>query len=162
MTHPLPCCCPLLLHIIMPIWAFSLGHLVFPGDAFTITGLVLAVVIPTGVTSMIWVSIYSGNTVLALSIVIIDTILSPFIVPFSVSFFTGSSIDIDVWSMMNGLITMIVIPSLIAMFLNQATKGKIADVWAPRLAPFSKIAVAVVVMLNSQKLHPMSWILTSN
>ena len=155
MTHPLPMFVALfILHIIMPIWAFSLGHLIFPHDAFTITGLVLAVVIPTGVTSMIWVSIYSGNTVLALSIVIIDTILSPFIVPFSVSFFTGSSIDIDVWSMMNGLITMIVIPSLIAMFLNQATKGKIADVWAPRLAPFSKIAVAVVVMLNSSKIAP--------
>ena len=41
---------------------------------YTITGLVLAVVIPTGVTSMIWVSIYSGNAVLALAIVIIDTI----------------------------------------------------------------------------------------
>ena len=154
-THPLPMLVALIiLHIIMPIWAFLLGHLVFPGDVFTITGLVLAVVIPTGVTSMIWVSIYSGNTVLTLAIVIIDTILSPFIVPFSVSLFTGSSIEIDILSMMNGLITMIVIPSLIAMFLNQATKGKIADVWAPRLAPFAKIAVAVVVMLNSSKIAP--------
>ena len=52
------------------------------------------------------------------------------------------------------LLPMIVIPSLIAMFLNQATKGKIADVWAPRLAPFSKIAVAVVVMLNRSKIAP--------
>ena len=82
-AHPLPMLITLfILHIIMPIWAFSLGHLIFPGDIFTITGLVLAVVIPTGVTSMIWVSIYSGNTVLALAIIIIDTILSPFIVPF--------------------------------------------------------------------------------
>ena len=126
----------IILHIIMPIWAFSLGHLVFHGDVYTITGLVLAVVIPTGVTSMIWVSIYSGNTLLALTIIIIDTILSPFIVPFSISLFTGSSINIDIWSMMNGLITMIVIPSIIAMFLNQATKGKMANIWSPRLAPF--------------------------
>lgn len=154
-AHPLPMLITLfILHIIMPIWAFSLGHLIFPGDIFTITGLVLAVVIPTGVTSMIWVSIYSGNTVLALAIIIIDTILSPFIVPFSISIFTGSSIDIDIWSMMNGLITMIVIPSIIAMVLNQATKGKVATVWTPRLAPFAKIAVAIVVMLNSSKIAP--------
>ncbi len=154
-AHPLPMLITLcILHIIMPIWAFSLGHLIFPGDIFTITGLVLAVVIPTGVTSMIWVSIYSGNTVLALAIIIIDTILSPFLVPFSISIFTGSSIDIDIWSMMSGLITMIVIPSIIAMVLNQATKGKVATVWTPRLAPFAKIAVAIVVMLNSSKIAP--------
>ena len=154
-TNPFPLLVALcILHIIMPIWAFSLGHLVFPGDVFTITGLVLAVIIPTGVTSMIWVSIYNGNTVIALAIIIIDTILSPFIVPFSISIFTGSSIELDILSMMNGLITMIVIPSIIAMFLNQATKGKVAKVWSPRLAPFSKLAVAIVVMLNSSKIAP--------
>lgn len=154
-THPIPMLVALfILHILMPIWAFSLGHLIFPGDLFTITGLVLAVVIPTGVTSMIWVSIYNGNTVLALAVIIIDTILSPFIVPLSISLFTGSSIELDILAMMNGLLTMIVIPSIIAMFLNQATKGKVATIWAPRLAPFSKLAVAAVVMLNSSKIAP--------
>lgn len=151
--HPFPMLVALsILHIIMPLWVFSLGHLFFPHDFYTITGLVLAVVIPTGITSVLWVSIYSGNTILALSIIIIDTLLSPIIVPLSIRLFTHSSIEMDTWSIMQGLITMIVIPSILAMLINQATKGKVSKVWSPRLAPFAKIAVAAVVILNSSKI----------
>jgi predicted Na+-dependent transporter len=127
---------------------------VFHGDAFTITGLVLAVVIPTGVTSMIWVSIYNGNSILALTIILIDTLLSPFIVPYSVSLFGGGSIEMDLGSIVKGLIGMVVLPSMLAMFLNQATKGKIQNTLSPRLAPFSKISVGIVVILNSSKIAP--------
>ncbi|QYF82196.1 bile acid:sodium symporter family protein [Brevibacterium sp. PAMC21349] len=154
-THPLPVFIVLIiLHMLMPIWAFGLGHLVFHGDAFTITGLVLAVVIPTGVTSMIWVSIYKGNAILALTIILIDTLLSPFIVPYSISLFGGGSIEMDLGSIVKGLIGMVVLPSLLAMFLNQATKGKIQNTLSPRLAPFSKISVGIVVILNSSKIAP--------
>lgn len=154
-THPLPVFIVLIiLHMLMPIWAFGLGHLVFHGDAFTITGLVLAVVIPTGVTSMIWVSIYKGNAILALTIILIDTLLSPFIVPYSISFFGGGSIEMDLGSIVKGLIGMVVLPSMLAMFLNQATKGKIQYSLSPRLAPFSKISVGIVVILNSSKIAP--------
>lgn len=154
-THPFPVFIVLIiLHMLMPVWAFGLGHLVFHGDAFTITGLVLAVVIPTGVTSMIWVSIYNGNAILALTIILIDTLLSPFIVPYSVSLFGGGSIEMDLDSMVKGLIGMVVLPSMLAMFLNQATKGKIQYTLSPRLAPFSKISVGIVVILNSSKIAP--------
>jgi predicted Na+-dependent transporter len=154
-THPFPVFIVLIiLHMLMPIWAFGLGHLVFHGDAFTITGLVLAVVIPTGVTSMIWVSIYNGNSILALTIILIDTLLSPFIVPYSVSLFGGGSIEMDLGSIVKGLIGMVVLPSMLAMFLNQATKGKIQNTLSPRLAPFSKISVGIVVILNSSKIAP--------
>jgi predicted Na+-dependent transporter len=154
-THPFPVFIVLIiLHMLMPVWAFGLGHLVFHGDAFTITGLVLAVVIPTGVTSMIWVSIYNGNAILALTIILIDTLLSPFIVPYSVSLFGGGSIEMDLGSMVKGLIGMVVLPSMLAMFLNQATKGKIQYTLSPRLAPFSKISVGIVVILNSSKIAP--------
>lgn len=154
-THPLPVFIVLIiLHMLMPIWAFGLGHLVFHGDAFTITGLVLAVVIPTGVTSMIWVSIYNGNAILALTIILIDTLLSPFIVPYSISLFGGGSIQMDLDSIVKGLIGMVVLPSMLAMFLNQATKGKIQNTLSPRLAPFSKISVGIVVILNSSKIAP--------
>ncbi|MEY8753822.1 bile acid:sodium symporter family protein [Peribacillus frigoritolerans] len=153
--HPLPVFIVLIiLHMLMPIWAFGLGHLVFHGDAFTITGLVLAVVIPTGVTSMIWVSIYKGNSILALTIILIDTLLSPFIVPYSISLFGGGSIEMDLWSIVKGLIGMVVLPSMLAMILNQATKGKIQNTLSPRLAPFSKISVGIVVILNSSKIAP--------
>ena len=138
----------------MPLWAWALGHLVFHGDAFTITGLVLGVVIPTGVTSIIWITIYKGNAALALTIILIDTLLSPFIVPYSVALFGGGTIEMDTWPMVKGLIGMIVLPSVLAMFLNQVTKGKIKENLALRLAPFSKLGIGIVVILNSSKIAP--------
>lgn len=70
-----------ILHVFMPLWAWAVGHIAFPTDPYTITGLVLAMVIPCGITSSMWVSIYKGNSTLALSIILIDTLLSPLVVP---------------------------------------------------------------------------------
>ncbi|GAA3326099.1 hypothetical protein GCM10020331_060630 [Ectobacillus funiculus] len=116
----------LILHVIMPAWAWGIGHLIFSKDMFTVTGLILAVMIPTGITSFIWISIYKGNIALALSLILIDTFLSPFIVPYSLSLFVGEKIVMDVFGMMKGLFGMVVIPSVLGMFfLNELTAGKV-------------------------------------
>ncbi|WP_285768744.1 bile acid:sodium symporter family protein [Peribacillus sp. SI8-4] len=151
-SNPVPILVVLgLLHIVMPIWAWLLGHLVFPGDDLTITGLVLGVVIPTGVTSLLWVSIYKGSTLLTLTIVLIDTLLSPILVPYSVAFFSGATVEMNTGAIMKGLIGMIVLPSLLGMLLNQLTRGKIKPLLGPRLAPFSKLSLGICVTLNSVK-----------
>jgi predicted Na+-dependent transporter len=83
--------------------ASLLGHLVFPGDKLTITGLVLEVVIPSGVTSLLWVSVYKGDTLLTLTIALIDTLFSPIIVPYSVAFFSGTTVEMDTVAIMKGI-----------------------------------------------------------
>lgn len=144
----------IILHVLMPLWALLLGHITFSGDAHTITGMVLAALIPTGITSVIWVSVYKGNLALALTIILVDTFLSPFIVPYSVSLFVGQTVAIDVFGMMKGLIGMVVLPSLIGMALNELTKGQIKQKLGVPLAPFSKIGLASVVMINSSVVSP--------
>ena len=142
------------LHIFMPLWAWGIGHLAFSGDIFTITGLVLAMAIPTGISSFVWVAIYKGNVTLALTIILVDTLLSPLIVPFTLSVLVGGNIEMDVISMTQGLIWMIVIPSLVGMTLNQITKGNAVTNLSARLAPFSKIGMGIVVMLNGAVVAP--------
>jgi bile acid:Na+ symporter, BASS family len=155
LIHPFPIFVAMMvLHVLMPVWAWSVGHIAFSGDVYTITGLILGMVIPTGVTSFIWVSIYRGNIPLVLSLILIDTLLSPIIVPFSLSLFMGQSVEMDFVSIMKGLFGMVVIPSLIGMFLNQVTKGKIKDQLGVHLAPFSKISIGFVVMLNGAIVAP--------
>jgi predicted Na+-dependent transporter len=154
-VHPFPIIIAMtILHVLMPIWAWGVGHVAFSGDIYTITGLVLGMVIPTGVTSFMWVAIYKGNIPLVLSIILIDTLLSPIIVPYSLSLFMGEKIEMDFLSIMKGLLGMVVIPSLIGMYLNQATKGKIKDQLGARLAPLSKISLGFVVMLNGAVVAP--------
>jgi bile acid:Na+ symporter, BASS family len=155
LVHPLPIILTLLiLHVIMPIWAWGVGHIAFNGDIFTITGLILSMAIPTGITSLIWVSIYRGSIGMTLSIILIDTLLSPFLVPFTISLMVGEKVEMDVSSIMTGLLGMIVIPSVIGMILNHATKGKIKKTWGPRLAPVQKIGLGIVVMLNGAVVAP--------
>ncbi|MDQ0268272.1 bile acid:sodium symporter family protein [Cytobacillus purgationiresistens] len=155
MTHPLPLFIVLfVLHIIMPLWAWGVGHITFSGDTYTITGLILMMAIPTGISSLIWVSIYKGSIPLTLTIILIDTLLSPIIVPLTLTLLVGAQVEMDVWSMIQGLVFMIVIPSLLAMLLNQFTKEKVSAGLSARLAPFSKIGMAIVVMINSAVVAP--------
>ncbi|SET19211.1 Predicted Na+-dependent transporter [Salinibacillus kushneri] len=150
MHHPLPLIISLLiLHLVMPLLSFGVGHLVFYDDPYFVTGFILAFIIPTGITSLIWVSVHKGNVVLTLSIILIDTLLAPFIVPGLLYLFIGSAVQMNGTDIMIGLFWMVVIPSLFGMGLNQWTNGKAKDHLAPALAPFSKIGIGMVVAINS-------------
>ncbi|WP_421385449.1 bile acid:sodium symporter family protein [Bacillus salacetis] len=153
--NPLPLLAALLiLHLLMPLWAFGIGSLLFPDDGLTVTGLILGMVIPTGITSFVWVSIYKGNIELALSIILIDTILSPFVVPASLSVFAGKKVEIDTGDIMIGLLLMVVIPSLVGMFLNHITGGRVKESLGSKLQPFTKIGIGIVVAINSAAVAP--------
>lgn len=152
--HPLPLVLVLLvLHIVMPLTAWISGDLIFHNDPFTITGMILAMSIPTGISSMIWVSIYKGHIPLTLSLILIDTFLSPFVVPYSLSLMVGSKVSMDVWGLMKGLLLMVVLPSLAGMLLNQFSSGKVKK-WGPILSPFSKIGVILVISINGAVVAP--------
>ncbi|RCW73118.1 bile acid:sodium symporter family protein [Saliterribacillus persicus] len=155
MVHPFPIVIAVfLLHIVMPFWAWGVGVITFPDDPLTVTGVVLAMVIPTGITSFIWVSMVRGNIALTLSIILVDTILSPLIVPGVLSIFIGQAVELEVWPIMKGLLGMIVLPSILGLILHEWTHGKIHEKWSPRLAPFSKISLSLVIMINSAAVAP--------
>ncbi|MEK4523034.1 bile acid:sodium symporter family protein [Psychrobacillus sp. FSL W7-1493] len=153
--HPLPIFVTFtILHIIMPLLSLGIGHLVFPGEMLTITGLVLAMAIPTGITSFVWVAVAKGNNVLALTIILLGALLSPIIVPLTLHLLVGETVEIDALGMMIGLLWTIVIPSIVGMILNQMTKGKVVDILSARLSPFSKVGMGIVVMLNGAVVAP--------
>ena len=154
-THPLPVFIIIaFLHIIMPLWAWLVGHVTFNGDPLTITGIILAMVIPTGVTSFIWVTMKNGNSALTLAVILIDSLISPFVVPFSLSLLVGQSVVMDISSMMRGLLFMIVLPSIAGIVLNHLTNGNVVTQWKPRLAPISKLFLFGVVCLNGAVIAP--------
>jgi predicted Na+-dependent transporter len=143
----------LILHIVMPLIAWATGNLFFSDDPFTVTGLILAMSIPTGISSMIWVSVYKGNIPVTLSLILADTLLSPFVVPYSLSLLAGSKVSMDVWGLMTGLFLMVVLPSLLGMLLNHLTSGRVKS-WGPWLSPFSKFSVVIVIAINGAVVSP--------
>ncbi len=163
---PLPLLvCLLLLHVWMPLLACGAGNLLFPNNPYLITGIVLEFVVPTGIVSLIWVSIYRGSPALTLSIILVDTLVAPFLVPLTLKALVGSNVQIGVLGMMKDLLLMIAIPALIAMTCNHVTNGNVKTALAPKLAPFSKICLILVVTINSTKVAPfvkhMNWTLVA-
>ncbi len=136
------------LHIFMPIWAYFVSTVIFHDDLLTI-GFVLAVAVPTGITSFIWVSICRGHLALCLAIILIDTLISPVVIPALFHIVVGEIKEIDTIGLILDLLWMIVVPSLIGVALNEFTKGKMELTLGEKLAPFSKLSLFSIVLINS-------------
>lgn len=143
-----------ILHVVMPLLAMAAGELLFPEAPLFTTGLVLEYAIPTGVASLLWVSIGRGNTSMCLSVVLLDTLLAPFVIPLTLRVLLGSVVEMDTASMVGNLMIMVAIPALLAMTLFQMTRGRVAVTVKPRLAPFAKLTMLVLVLANATGCAP--------
>ena len=143
-----------ILHVAMPLLALAAGELLFPEAPLFTTGLVLEYAIPTGVASLLWVSIGRGNTSMCLSVVLLDTLLAPFVIPLTLRVLLGSVVEMDTASMVGNLMIMVAIPALLAMTLFQMTRGRVAATVKPRLAPFAKLTMLVLVLANATGCAP--------
>lgn len=145
--------CIAFLHILMPVWAYFLAELFFDNHLLTI-GFVLAVAVPTGVTSMIWITVSKGNVPLGLAIVLIDTLLAPFVMPSIVQLVVGNEMKIATNSIIIDMIWMIVLPSLAGIAVNELTKGSFPKKYSQVLAPISKFCLFFIVLVNSSVVAP--------
>ena len=141
------------LHLLMPLWAYFLATVIFDDHLLTI-GFVLSVAVPIGVSSVIWINMCKGNLPLGLSIILIDTLLSPFIIPSLLYVVSGEKIELDVASLIFNLILMIVLPTILGILVNELSKGEIPKKYGKKLAPFSKLCLFAVVMINSSTIAP--------
>ncbi|MDG5787228.1 bile acid:sodium symporter family protein [Evansella sp. AB-P1] len=145
--------CIALIQVLIPAVAFGAGHLFFSGDPDTITGLLLAFIIPTGVVSLMWVSIYNGNRALTLSIVLVNTMISPIVVPLTLSLLVGNQVQMDTFGLMSGLFWMIVAPSILGIIITKVI-GENTKKVSSTLAPFSKLGVIFVILINAAVVSP--------
>lgn len=151
--HPLPLMAAFCAtHILLPLFAFCLGSMLFPGQPDYLTGMVLEAASPTAVVSFMWVAIVRGNSSLTLSFILLDTVLSPFSVPLTLRVLMGSNVHMDPLGMIRDLFWMIAVPALGAMLMNQFTSGWARKSLLPVLAPFSKMALIFVVLVNSTRI----------
>lgn len=152
---PLPLlACLVTLHLVLPAAACGLGRLLFPDNPNVVTGMVLEFSVPAAVVGLMWVSIYRGNSPLSLALVILDTLLAPFLIPLTLRLLVGSQAAIDTSRMMEELIFMIALPALLAMVLNQLSRDRVKETWPARLAPYSKFCLIFVVTANSSEAAP--------
>ncbi|WP_054711677.1 bile acid:sodium symporter family protein [Bacillus sp. JCM 19041] len=141
------------LHVLMPILAFSIGWLVFPNDLLTRTGLLLAFSIPTGIVSLMWISIYGGNRTLALCVILVNTLLAPILIPVTLTVFLGTEIELNTSGMLWGIFWMVVAPSVAALIIH-AFKPRWVEPIHTIGAPLTKVGLLAVICLNSSVAAP--------
>lgn len=150
--HPLPLAVAfLMLHVAVPLLGLGLGKLFFNGSPYLITGIVLEFAVPAAVVSFMWSGMSGGDASLTLSILLVDTLLSPVVVPATMHILVGSNVRIDAPGMMRDLIWMIALPAVLSMVLNQCSGGKCGKRLSPILAPYSKFALIFVITVNSTR-----------
>ena len=141
----------LLSYLILPLLVAMVSYAVFRGNQEIIIGFVLLYSIPTAVAACIWSGIYNGNGALSLTVLIIGTLLAPIATPLTVRVLGGSEIAIDTNGMIISLLWMVVIPSIAGIAINALTKGKCAEHVSPCLKPFTKIALLLVIVINTSQ-----------
>ncbi|WP_159881583.1 bile acid:sodium symporter family protein [Paenibacillus puerhi] len=143
-----------LTHIVAPLIAYGIGAWVFGADSPYVVGFVLFAVIPLGVSSVIWVSLSKGHVPFTLAMIVIDTALSPFVIPLALETMFGTSIELDHMGMLADLLLIVVAPTILGVLVNELSRYRFKAWSAPVCGPTSKVALCTVIMINAAAIAP--------
>lgn len=145
--------CITVLQVVIPVLAYGVGKIFFFHDPMTLTGIVLAFIIPTAIASLLWVSIYDGDTSLALTIVFINTLAAPIFIPITLYLLFQASVSFDLSELALGLVQMVVIPSIMGILVNHFTaKNSINRQISLDLT--AKLCLLTVILINGSVVAP--------
>jgi len=142
------------VHVLVPAVAYAVGSAAFGSGSLLTVGLVLFAAIPVGVSSILWVGLSNGFVPFALAFVVLDSALSPIVVPWTIELLFGETVRFSFWGMALDLALMVVLPTALGVLACEWTKGKIKPATAPLALPLSKLAFAGVVAVNAAVIAP--------
>ncbi|WP_302646015.1 bile acid:sodium symporter family protein [uncultured Dysosmobacter sp.] len=149
MAHPKPVLLTMLtLHVLMPVIALGAGVLIFPQNPLYTLSLVLVESSPAAVSSLIWMTIGGGSTGICLSTVLLDSLLSPLILPLTLRLLCGTMVALDTLGLIKSLMVMVVIPAAAAMFLCRVWGRERCSHLKTQLALPSKLVLLLIVSAN--------------
>ncbi|MDI6870905.1 MAG: bile acid:sodium symporter [Bacillota bacterium] len=148
-ARPLPAAVALLLlHLVAPLYAWLAWQALFPASPDMGIGLLLATAVPTGVSALLWVSLAGGDVPLALTLVALDTLLSPLVVPLIIHLFAGRQVPVAVGAFVLGLVKMAVLPTLLGVTSHDLTGGRLHRTLEPYAQLAAKVTMILAVLLS--------------
>ena len=149
LSHPKPVLITMLsLHLLMPLAALGIGSMCFPDQPLYTLSLVLMEGSPAAVSSLMWIVIGGGSVELCLSIILLDTLLSPLILPLTLRLLCGTMVALDTLGLIKSLMVMVVIPAAAAMFLCRVWGRERCSHLKTQLALPSKLVLLLIVSAN--------------
>jgi predicted Na+-dependent transporter len=144
----------ILVHFVTPLTAWAVGMIFYPNDPDIRLGYLIGASIPIGVTSIIWTSLVKGDLAISLVAVTLDTFVFPLVLPLFFHMLIGETIDINYGNMVIDLMFMVTVPSIVGMLLHDFTNGKVANFATSVGGVTSKLALFVVILINSAVVMP--------
>jgi len=145
----------ILLHGVMPLASWGWTRLFFESGSPFAVGTVLVMMVPAAVLSIIWSSVVHGEPSLALSTVILDSLLSPLVLPASVWLILGQTVEFDSRRMMIGLAWMLVLPTLLGVLFHDLSRGSLGRNLLPLNGPLSKLCIVLIIAINVAAARPI-------
>jgi BASS family bile acid:Na+ symporter len=140
----------IVVHLAYPLAVFYFMKLWFGGQPELAVGITIAVLLPLGVTSIFWVSFNRGNIELILSMVTVDTLLSPLIVPATMAAVVGSSIELETGALIWSLVKLVVLPSILGMAAGEWLRRRSVQAKVlPVTSLLGKLSLYGVLTLNA-------------
>ncbi len=140
--------------LVTPVIAFGLGALFFPDSIQIRMGLLMLLVTPCTDWYLVFTGLGKGNVALNLSILPINLILQIVLMPVYLLLFLGSELQMDVGSMVQSVVFVLLIPFVASLMTNQIIKGKdCAKDWLGQQSDNLQLlflCLAVVVMFASE------------
>lgn len=141
-------------HVFMPILVFLVAGIFVGGDSEVMAGVLLEYCVPIASSSIMWVGMYEGDIALALSAILISAVICPFTLPVTMRLLLGTSVSVDVGSMMTQLLVVVALPTVVGTLVNERTDGWGKKVLGRRLAPLAKVLLLVIITTNSTSIAP--------
>jgi len=154
-VRPLPMLAALAAaHILLPLAARGAGGALFGPDSPYTVGFALFMLIPLGISSLMWVVVSGGRPALITALVTVSSLLSPLVVPLGLDLMFGAAIEMDTRGIMLDLLLIVVLPTAAGIALNEATRGRAHAALQPGAAFVSKLAFLAVIVLNAAAIGP--------
>lgn len=137
---------------VIPLSCVFLIKLAMPDAPEYALGYALVLTGPVAVSSFIWSGIYAGNASLTMTIVMVDTLITPLSMPFFVKMASGATIAIDAGAMIISLCRIVLIPMVIGVAANEISGNKLKSEHGACFSALGKAALISSLVLNSSKI----------
>jgi bile acid:Na+ symporter, BASS family len=138
--------------MVMAFFSLVIGKIFLPAFADLSTGQLLLGCLPADISAPLMVYLIGGDTALATAMLVIEMLLTPFVLPNVLTLFGGITLAVPTSYLMVELILIIIIPICIGVFLNSYA-GEIGgkkDIWSGIASLCYIMLLFVVVSSNAQ------------
>lgn len=141
-------------YLLVPAFMVAVARLTLGTYPELVAGVVITAAMPPGVTSSLWAAIGRGNLPLTLSVVSVTSVLTPIMAPIIMLAALGKSVEFDAASMVASLLTLLVLPTVIGVLLNESTRGQVAERLHVIPGILSKLLLFLLIAVNTAQGWP--------